>query len=304
MKNDIAQKIQKLKSEKNAVILAHNYQLPEVQDIADFLGDSLDLAKKAQKTDAETIIFCGVDFMAESAKILNPEKNVIIPDSTAKCPMANMVNTKNLLKIKKEYPHAEVVAYINTTAELKTHSTICCTSANGVEVVKSLSAKNVIFVPDQNLGAYIQRQIPDKEMIIWPGMCLTHHKIRKEDILKLKKEHPAAEILVHPECRPEVIDIADHVFSTNGMVKYAKESDTTEFIICTEKEICYRLKKENPKKEFYPIKYAVCQNMKKITIDKVLKSLETLEPKITLSEDIMKNAKKPLKRMMDMRRGN
>lgn len=304
MKNEAIRKIHKLKSEKNAVILAHNYQLPEIQDIADFLGDSLDLAKKAQKTDAETIIFCGVDFMAESAKILNPEKNVILPDITAKCPLANMVNIKNLLKLKKENPYTEIVAYVNTTAEAKTYSTICCTSANGVKIVKSLSAEKIIFIPDQNLGSYIQKQLPDKEIIIWPGLCSTHHKIRKQDILKLKQEHPAAEILVHPECKPEVIDIADHVFSTNGMVNHVKESDATEFIIGTEKEICYRLKKENPKKEFYPIKYAICPNMKKITIDKVLKSLETLEPKIKLSDEIMQNAKKPLQRMMDISRGN
>ncbi len=304
MKTDIIKKIKELKLKNNAIILAHNYQLPEIQDIADILGDSLDLAKKAQNTDAETIIFCGVDFMAESAKILNPDKDVIIPDITAQCPMASMVNIPNLLKLKKEHPDAEVVAYINTTADVKTHSDICCTSANGVKVVKSLSSKKIIFIPDQNLGAYIQKQVPDKEMIIWPGLCLTHHKIRKQDILKLKKEHPKAEILVHPECKPDVIDIADYAFSTNGMVDHAKESDATEFIIGTEKEICYRLKKENPKKEFYPIKYAVCQNMKKITLDKVLKSLETLEPKITLSDELMQNAKKPLQRMMDIGRGN
>jgi len=302
MKTNIIKKIQDLKSKNNAIILVHNYQLPEVQDIADFLGDSLDLAKKAQNTNAETIIFCGVDFMAESAKILNPNKKVIIPDITAQCPMANMVNIPNLLKLKKENPDADVVAYINTTAEAKTHSDICCTSANGVKVVKSLSSKKIIFIPDQNLGAYIQKQVPDKEMIIWPGFCSTHHKIRKKDILKLKKEHPKAEVLVHPECKPEVIDIADYALSTNGMVNHVKESDVTEFIIGTEKEICYRLKKENPKKEFYPIKYAICPNMKKITLDKVLKSLETLEPKIKLSDEIMQKAKKPLERMIDVSR--
>ena len=302
MKTNIIKKIQDLKSKNNAVILVHNYQLPEVQDIADFLGDSLDLAKKAKNTNAETIIFCGVDFMAESAKILNPNKKVIIPDITAQCPMANMVNIPNLLKLKKENPDADIVAYINTTAEAKTHSDICCTSANGVKVVKSLSSKKIIFIPDQNLGAYIQKQVPDKEMIIWPGFCSTHHKIRKKDILKLKKEHPKAEVLVHPECKPEVIDIADYALSTNGMVNHVKESDATEFIIGTEKEICYRLKKENPKKEFYPIKYAICPNMKKITLDKVLKSLETLEPKIKLSDEIMQKAKKPLERMIDVSR--
>lgn len=304
MKTDVIKKIHKLKLENNAVILAHNYQLPDIQDIADFLGDSLDLAKKAQNSSAETIIFCGVDFMAESTKILNPDKNVILPDINAQCPMANMVNIPNLIKLKNENPNAEVVAYINTTSEAKIHSDICCTSANCIKVVKSLSSNKIIFIPDRNLGAYIQKQVPEKKMIIWPGICLTHHKIRKQDILNLKKEHPKAKVLVHPECKSEVIEIADYAFSTNGMVNYVKESDATEFIIGTEKEICYRLKKENPEKEFYPLKYAICPNMKKITLDKVLKSLENLEPKIKLSDLIIKNAKKPLKRMMDISRGD
>jgi quinolinate synthase len=293
-----------LKKKNNAIILAHNYQLPEVQDIADLLGDSLDLAMKAQKTNADNIIFCGVDFMAESAKILNPEKNVIIPDIDARCPMANMVNLKDLEELKNKNPDAKVVAYINTTSDVKAISDICCTSSNGVKVVKSLKSKKVIFVPDKNLGAYIQRFIPEKEMILWPGMCATHHRITKQDIFKLKKEHPNSEILVHPECRSEVIDIADHAFSTNGMVNYAKESDVKEFIIGTEKELCYRLKNENPNKMFYPIKSAICPNMKKITLEKVLNSLETLEPKIHLSEEIMKKAKKPLQKMMEIGRGD
>ena len=301
---EIKIKILNLRKKYNAVILAHNYQIPEVQDIADLLGDSLDLAKKASKTDAENIIFCGVDFMAESAKILNPKKNVIIPDLDAKCPMAGMVDPKKLMYLKEEHQDAEVVSYINTTAEIKTLSDICCTSANGEKVVKSLSAKKIIFVPDRNLGAYIKRFIKDKEMIIWPGICPTHHKIHKDQIMKLKNEHPEAEILVHPECRPEVIDIADHVFSTNGMVNYAKKSDVKEFIIGTEKELCYRLKKENPDKKFFPIKTAICPNMKKITLEKILNSLETLEPKIRLSEGTMKKAKKPLQRMIDIGRGD
>jgi len=296
--------ILKLKKKQNAIILVHNYQIPEVQDIADFLGDSLDLAKKATKTNAENIIFCGVDFMAESAKILNPEKNVILPDIDAKCPMAAMINYNNLKKLKNKHPDAEVVAYINTTAEIKTLSDICCTSANGEKVIRNVPAKKIIFVPDKNLGAYIQRSIHHKELIIWPGMCSTHHKIRKEQIMKLKDEHPKAEILVHPECRPEIIDIADHVFSTNGMVNHAKESDKKEFIIGTEEGICYRLKKENPGKEFYPIKSAICPNMKKINLEKVLNSLKTLEPKIKLSDEIMIKAKKPLQRMMDIGRGD
>ena len=302
MKTDMVKKIQDLKLKNNAIILVHNYQLPEIQDIADFLGDSLDLSEKAQNTKADVIIFCGVDFMAESAKILNPDKKVILPDITAQCPMANMVNITKLLKIKKENPDAEVVAYINTTAIAKTHSDICCTSANGIKIVKNLSSKKIIFIPDQNLGLYIQKQVPYKEMIIWPGICATHNKIRKQDILNLKKEHPKAEVLVHPECKSEVIDIADYTFSTNGMVNHVKKSDSKEFIIGTEKEICYRLKKENPTKEFFPIKYSICPNMKKITLEKVLKSLQTLEPKIKLSEEIIQKAKKPLQRMMNIGR--
>lgn len=297
-KKTLIQKIQELKQKHHAVILAHNYQIPDVQDVADFTGDSLDLSKKAMKTDAKVIIFCGVDFMAESAKILNPEKTVIIPDKTAKCPMADMVDAESLGWLKKDHRDAEVVAYINTTAEVKAISDICCTSANGVNVVQSLKSKKIIFVPDQNLGKYIQRSITGKEMILWPGICTTHNNIKKEDLLLLKNQHPAAEILVHPECKPEVIDSADHAFSTSGMLHYAAESPVMEFIIGTEKEMCYRLKKENPKKMFYPVASAVCPNMKKITLEKVYKSLQSLEPKIVLSPDIIEKASVPLQRMM------
>ena len=300
----IIARITDLREKNNAIILAHNYQLPEVQDISDLLGDSLDLSMKAKKTNADNIIFCGVDFMAESAKILNPEKNVIIPDIDARCPMANMVDLKDLEKLKNKNPDAKVVAYINTTSDVKAISDVCCTSSNGVKVVKSLKSEKVIFVPDKNLGSYIQRFVPEKQMILWPGMCTTHHRISKQDIFKLKKEHPESEVLVHPECRPEIIDIADHVFSTNGMVNYAKKSDVNEFIIGTEKELCYRLKNENPNKMFHPIKSAICPNMKKITLEKVLNSLETLEPKIHLSEDIMERAKNPLQKMMEIGRGD
>ena len=303
-KKTLTIKIKELKNKNKAVILAHNYQIPDIQDIADFLGDSLALAKQATKLDVENIIFCGVDFMAESAKILNPDKNVIHPDIKAKCPMAAMVDAERLGWMKKDNPAAEVVSYINTTADVKAISDICCTSSNGVKVVKSLSAKDIIFVPDRNLGLYIQRTIKDKNMILWPGVCPTHHKIKKNEILNLKEKHPDAEILVHPECRPEIIDIADHVFSTNGMLNHAKESDSKEFIIGTEKELCYRLKKEEPNKSFYPIKRAVCPNMKMITLEKVLNSLKTLEPKIRLPDDIMKKAEKPLKRMMEVGRGD
>jgi quinolinate synthase len=296
--------INELKKKNNAIILAHNYQPPEIQDIADIIGDSLDLAKKAQKTDAENIIFCGVDFMVESAKILNPKKNVIIPDKDAHCPMAAMIKPDNLIDLKKQNPDAKVVTYINTTSDIKAISDICCTSSNAVNIVKSISSKKIIFVPDQNLGAYIQRFVPEKEMIIWQGLCTTHHKIRKKDVLNMKKEHPDAEVIVHPECRPEVIDLADHVFSTNGMTNHAKKSDKKEFIIGTEKELCYRLKKQNPDKSFYPFKHSICPNMKKITLEKVLNSLESLEPKVTLPAEIMINAKKPLEKMMKIGRGD
>ncbi len=303
-KKEIKRKIKNLKEKHDIIILAHNYQIPEIQDIADFLGDSLDLALKATKTDAETIVFCGVDFMAESAKILNPSKNVIHPDIDAKCPMAGMVDAESLGWLIKDNPDANVVSYINTSAEVKAITDICCTSANGEKVVRASSAEKIIFVPDKNLGLYIQRFVPETEMILWPGMCPTHHKIQEDEILKIKKKHPKAEVLVHPECRPEVINIADHVFSTSGMVHYSKESDTQEFIIGTEKDMCYRLKKEIPEKTFYSLSSAVCPNMKKITLEKVLKSMESLEPKIEISEDIMQKAKVPLQKMMDIGRGD
>jgi len=304
MNKEIEKKISQLKKKNNVIILAHNYQAPEIQDIADFLGDSLDLAMKATKTDAENIIFCGVDFMAQSAKILNPKKNVIHPNPDAQCPMANMVNPRDLTKLKNMYPDAEVVSYINTTAEIKAMSDICCTSANSVKIIKNSPSKKIIFIPDKNLGEYVKRFVKDKELILWPGICPTHNNIHKEEILKLKKAHPSAQILVHPECRPEIIDLSDFALSTNGMVKYVKEIDAKEFIIGTEKELCYRLKKENPEKIFYPIKSAVCPNMKKITFEKVLNSLEQLKPKVELSDEIIKKAKIPLQKMMDAGRGD
>lgn len=304
MNKNINEEIKKLKKEKDALILVHNYQIPEVQDLADFLGDSLDLAKKATNTDAKNIIFCGVDFMAESAKILNPDKKVILPDISATCPMAHMVDVAGLDKLKKNHPTAKVVSYINTTAEIKTHADICCTSSNGKKIVNTISSDEIIFIPDKNLGSYIQTQVPEKEMVIWPGFCSTHDNISKKDIFKLKSKHLDAEVLVHPECRLDVIDIADHALSTNGMVNHVKKSSKREFIIGTEKDICYRLKNENPNKKFYPIESAICSNMKKITAEKVLESLRKLEPTIKLSDKIMEGAKKPLQKMMDVGRGD
>jgi len=301
MEKTLQQQIKELKKKHHAVILAHNYQNPEIQNVADFVGDSLDLSLKATKTDARTIIFCGVDFMAEAAKILNPEKNVILPDKTANCPMAEMVDAESLSWLIREHPDAEVVAYINTTADVKALADICCTSANGVKIVKSRAVKKVIFVPDRNLGFYIQKQVPEKEMILWPGVCRTHHDIKKEDIVLLKKKHPHAEILVHPECQLEIIEFADHALSTDGMVNHAKTSLIKEFIIGTEKGLCYRLEKENPEKKFYPVPTAICPNMKKTTLEKILKSMKTLEPKIILSDEIMQKAYLPLQRMIEIK---
>ncbi len=293
-------RLNELKRERNAIILAHNYQRPEVQDVADFVGDSLALAMQAKKADADVIVFCGVDFMAESAKIINPDKIVLHPDMGAKCPMAAMVDAEELVALKKE-KGMDIVSYVNTSAEVKAVSDICCTSANAVKVVKSMG-NDVIFVPDSNLGKYVQRFVKDKEILLWPGFCPTHESIGKEDVLELKKMHPDAEIMVHPECSPEVIDIADKVASTEGMVRYAKESNAKEFIVATEKDLCYRLKKEMPDKEFYYIEHAVCPTMKKITLDNVIESLENMGPELIIERGIIEKARKPLERMMEIGR--
>jgi quinolinate synthase len=296
--------IEKLKKKNNSIILAHNYQLPEIQDIADYIGDSLDLAIKATKNDADNIIFCGVNFMAESAKILNPDKNVILPDINAKCPMAEKVDKNLLEKLIIENKDAEVVSYINTTTEIKAISDICCTSSNGVNVIKSIKSDKIIFVPDKNLGNFLKKYIPEKEMIIWPGVCPTHNRIHKNHILNLKKQHEDAIILVHPECRSEVIEISNHALSTNGMINFVKNSKSNEFIIGTEKDLCYRLKIENPDKNFYPINSAICPNMKKITIDKVINCLLKNEPCINIEKTIMEKARVPLEKMMNIKRGD
>ena len=285
-----------LKKEKNAVILAHNYQIPEIQDVADYLGDSLGLAQSASKTDADVLVVCGVDFMAETALILNPDKVVVLPDLAATCPMAAMATPEKLKRMMDEHPNAKVVSYVNTSAETKALSDVCCTSANAVSVVKSLPEKEIIFVPDINLGKYVQR-FTSQKIILWPGYCYVHRDIKKGQIMELKKIHPDAEVLVHPECAPEVIDAADFVYSTGGMVKRAKESNSKEFIIGTEEGLCYRLKKENPDKKFYSTN-SICSEMKKITFEKLVRSLETLKPRIKLSDRIIEAARKPIERMM------
>jgi quinolinate synthase len=296
-------KILELKKERNAVILAHNYQVPEIQEIADFVGDSLGLAVAASKTDAAVIVFCGVDFMAESAKILNPSKIVLHPEPKAKCPMAAMCEPKGVRMLKRDFPRADVVAYVNTSAECKAEADVCCTSSNAVKVVNSLSSDLAIFIPDENLASFVQRST-DKDIIPWPGYCPTHESITVDKLKKLKEEHPAAAIIVHPECRPDVIDMADATRSTEGMLAYAKQSPKTEFIIGTEQEMLYRLRKECPDKTFYPVPGAVCPTMKLITMDNVLAALESMSPEVTLSPELMERARKPLQRMMDIGRGD
>ena len=295
---NIVEEITKLKKEKNAVILVHNYQRPEIQNIADFLGDSLGLAKQAAKTEAKIIVFCGVRFMAETAKILSPKKTVIIPREDAGCPMADMITAEDLRRLKKNYPGAKVVSYVNTNADVKAESDICCTSANAVKAVKNISAKRIIFTPDKNLAAYCQRFV-NKEIIPWNGYCYVHEKIREEEVCLAKEKLPDALLLVHPECNPSVIDLADEVLSTSGMVSFAKKSDKKRFLIGTEEGLIYRLKKENPEKEFYAAGTAkMCRNMKLTTLNDVYLSLKEERYPIELTGEIIKSAQKVLTAML------
>lgn len=294
------ERILELKKGKNAVILVHNYQRPEVQDIGDFVGDSLELSQKAAATDADVIVFCGVHFMAETAAILSPQKIVLLPDARSGCPMADMITAEQLRQKKKELPNATVVTYINSSAEVKAESDYCCTSANGVKVVQSLDSEDILFVPDQYLGDFIARKT-GKKMALWPGYCPTHVKILAEDIVRRKQEHPRAHVVVHPECRPDVIDLADEALSTSGIIRYAARDDVSELIVGTEVEILHRLRKENPGKTFIAAsEKAVCPNMKRITLDKVVNSLETMNPRVEVPEKIRVGAKAAVDRMLAM----
>ena len=295
---NIVEEITKLKKEKNAVILVHNYQRPEIQNIADFLGDSLGLAKQAAKTEAKIIVFCGVRFMAETAKILSPKKTVIIPREDAGCPMADMITAEDLRRLKKNSPGAKVVSYVNTNADVKAESDICCTSANAVKVVKNISAKRIIFAPDKNLAAYCQR-FTDKEIIPWNGCCYVHERITEKEVRLAKEKFPDALLLVHPECKPSVIDLADEVLSTGGMVSFVNKSDKKSFLIGTEKGLIYRLKKENPGKKFYAAGTAkMCRNMKLTTLNDVYLSLKEERYAIELPEGIIESAGKTLTAML------
>jgi len=290
-----------LKRERDAVILAHNYQIAPVQEAADLVGDSLELSRAAAGLEADVIIFCGVDFMAETAAILSPAKTVVLPAAGAFCPMAHMIDAERLRDMKSLYPEAAVVCYVNSTAEVKAESDICCTSANGVQVVASLEEKEVIFVPDGNLAAYVAR-FTRKLIIPWNGYCYVHDRFRAEDVHAARRLHPDAEVLVHPECRPEVIDLADYVYSTSGMSRHAMKSEGREFVIGTEVGMIYRLKKDSPEKEFYPLsEKAVCENMKKTDLSMVERALQTLEPKVRVPGDVAERARKAIERMLEVK---
>ena len=297
----LIQKIQQLKRKRNAVILAHNYQIGEVQDIADYTGDSLGLSRTASKTNADVIVFCGVRFMAETASILCPDKLVLMPDINAGCPMADMITRDELKALKKEHPKATVVAYVNTSAEVKAEIDICCTSGNAVKVVESLKdASEIIFVPDKYLGHYVSVKA-NRDLILWDGYCPVHAKILQEDIAKQRKAHPEAKVIVHPECTPKVIQLADEALSTSGMCKYAKLSDASEIIVGTEPGMLYRLRKENPKKKFYPLSaQAICQDMKLTTLEKVLWCLEDMKYEVKVPEDIRIRASRAVDRMLEV----
>ena len=296
---NIQAQIKTLAHAKNAVILAHIYQRPEIQDIADYVGDSLGLSQEAAKTDAKIIVFCGVDFMAETAKILSPDKKVLVPDLEATCPMAHMITPERLREKKKLYPNAAVVCYVNTNADIKAESDICCTSRNAVEVVRSLKEKQIIFVPDKSLGAYVASQIPEKEFVFWEGFCPTHHRIIGEYISALKRVYPHAKVAAHPECMGDVLALADYIGSTGGIQKYAKESSNQEFIIASEEGIIYRLQQDNPGKTFYhPTELGTCPNMKKNTLEKLYFVLNTETNEIFVDKEIAKKARAAITRML------
>jgi len=297
---ELIEKIISLKQRENAIILVHNYQLGEVQDIADFVGDSLELSQKAAKTEADVIVFCGVHFMAETASILCPDKTVLLPDMHAGCPMADMITAKRLQEKKKEHPKAVVVCYVNSSAEVKAESDVCCTSANAVRIVEKLTdAEEILFVPDQYLGNYVSTKT-GRKMLLWPGFCPTHIRIQPHDISRLKAEHPQAKAVVHPECRPEVIALADEVLSTGGMIRFARESEAEEIIVGTEIGIIHRLRKENPGKRFIPVsEQAVCPTMKLITLETVLWSLENMANQVRVQQRTRLRAKAAVDKMLE-----
>lgn len=295
----LVERILALKEKRNAVILAHNYQRPEVQDIGDFVGDSLGLARQAARTDAEVVVFCGVHFMAETASILCPDRLVLLPDLNAGCPMADMAEAREVKRFREEHPEVTVVSYVNTTAAVKAVSDYCCTSSNAVDVVRRVEGERVLFLPDRNLAAYVADRVPEKEIIPWDGFCHVHQGIRREHILRAKELHPEAEVIAHPECTREVLELADHIRSTSGMVEAARESEAREFILATECGMLHPLRKAVPGKRFFPpVVEPLCPNMKLTTLTKVLQALETLQPRVKVPEGIRVRALKAVERML------
>lgn len=301
MISDIKEKIKKLKSEKNAIILAHYYVKDEVQEIADYIGDSYYLAKIAKQNTADIIVFCGVSFMGESAKILNPNKKVLMPDMNADCPMAHMATKEKIENMRKQYDDLAVVCYINSTAALKCLSDVCVTSSNAIRIVRSLPNKNIFFIPDKNLGSYVAKHVPEKNIIINDGYCPIHAAISLNEVLFEKENHPMAKILSHPECERKILEASDFIGSTADIIKYVNQSCDDEFIICTEDGVLYELRGENPEKKFYfPMTRPVCLDMKLITLDKVAEVLENETNAVEVSEDVREGAILPLERMLEL----
>lgn len=298
---DLFKKIEQLKKEKDAVILAHYYTNDEVQSIADYVGDSYFLSKIAAEAQQKVIVFCGVSFMGESAKILNPEKTVIMPDRTADCPMAHMVSPENIADVREGYEDLAVVCYINSTAEIKTHADVCVTSSNALRITRALPQKNIYFIPDGNLGRYVARLVPEKNFIFNEGFCHVHAEIMKKDVENAKVDHPNAKVLAHPECKLDVLDLADYVGSTSGIIDYANANEANEFIICTEIGILYELKKRNPNKVFYTAKPdQICPDMKMITLDKIADALENMNNQVEIDAPIRVKAAKSLEKMLEL----
>lgn len=300
---DIVEKIQQLKKEKNAVILAHYYVRPEVQEIADYIGDSFYLSKVAVDLKEQTVVFCGVSFMGESAKILNPNKIVLMPDMHADCAMAHMADKETIQKMRETYEDLAVVCYINSTAELKQYADVCVTSANAVKIVRALPQKNIFFIPDKNLARYVAEQVPEKHVILNQGYCPIHEKMKVEEVKKAKEMYPQAEVLVHPECPESVCQLADYIGSTSGIISYATKSDCQEFIICTEVGVRYELEKQNPEKHFYFTETEpVCEDMKLITLEKILEVLEQEENTVQILDELRTHSGKPLEKMLELAR--
>jgi len=301
----LQRKIAELKKEKDAVILAHNYQRDEVQEIADITGDSYALAVAAMKVKQKVIVFCGVSFMAESAAMLNPDKTVLLPVKEAGCPLADMITAEKLRKKKAEYPEAAVVCYVNSSADVKAESDICCTSSNAVRIVKSVKENKIIFVPDKNLGRFVREKVPEKEMILWDGCCVVHMRLTQEEVVFAKERHPGAEFIAHPECRKEVLNLADYIGSTAGMIKYVNASPCKEFIIGTETGIIYKLVQDNSEKKFHvPTKEFICANMKLTTLGWIARSLEQMTYVVTVPEEVSRKARKALERMIEATQNN